>query len=144
MATRLVTKSTKENKESMCRYVVGLFCRNVTNNSYERKDDCIMTLNLTDGAFELTSVDKTDGKYTVYARANVTKDNMHIISRELHKIASMYNISQNLDEKEVITFDYEIRAGTGVSKMFGIRFDPRSSASERNFYTEFTKIKSKY
>lgn len=147
MSTRLgsiTTKEDRENKGGLCRYVVELFCWNTTTNTYERKDDCVMTLNTIDGAFELTSDEKTNGK--VYVKANINKDEMHIISRESHKIASMYNISQNSDtcDKNVITFDYEIRVGGSIGKMFGIRFDPRSSASENNFYTEFSKIKSKY
>lgn len=142
----------------MSTYVVELFRWNVTNNKYESHGDCVMTLSTTDGSFRVSSLDK---KSQVYVDANMAKDDMCIISREEHKIASLYNISQVCedDTKHVKTtsnrcvtskspifapdlvIDYEIKLG---QKKFGIRFDSRSNASGDNFFDEYTKIKTRY
>jgi hypothetical protein len=156
-------------KEGVSKYIVELFRWDTHKHVYEKKDDCIMILNTNSGLFEILPKDNftmtknvTNGLVNIiqsdkstkpsYIKANINKDNVCIISREAHKIASLHNVSRIVeDSKDVgigeivrspeITIDYEM---TINGNKFGIRFDSRSNASERNFFMEYSKLKTKY
>lgn len=115
-------------------YVVELFRWNSSNNVYEKKDDCTMTLNLDTGDFTVVSAPVSGSPEQKYIGVNIVTDNFAIVSRERQRIASLYNLSDDL------TIDYEMRF---ESHRFGIRFDARSSASETNFFNEYQKLRSK-
>ena len=107
-------------------YIVELFKWNTTKDIYEKKDDCTMTLT-SDGSFEIKSNDKK------YILLNIITDNFLIVSRNKHNLACMYN--------DDFTIDYEMCYD---NNKFAIQFDSRSSASEKNFYDAFTKLRSEY
>jgi len=137
-----------------CSYIIELFRWNTKDNIYEKKDDCVMYLDPINGDFEIVaaSIIKIDvPKYTTsnktpapcYVKANIINDNVMIISRERHNIASLYNVSffNSNSLLPELTIDYEM---IFEQNKFGIRFDSRSASSEKNFYDEFTKLRTKY
>jgi hypothetical protein len=141
-------------------YIIELFRWNPVVQIYEKKDDCTMQLDLHTGNFKIVkldpmtinSVSESPGSgisCTVYMSVNIVSENVVIISRERHHIASMYNLVRNqtliegstVSNKHDITIDYEMFYN---GHKFGIRFDSRSSAAEKNFFTEFTKLREKH
>lgn len=128
------------NKSS---YVVELFRWNPVDNIYEKKDDCTMTLDISTGDFTVVSASLVGKKpEQTYISVNVINDNFSIISRERQNIASLHNLSRSNASQlnRDLTIDYEMRF---ENHRFGIRFDSRSSASEANFFNEFTKLRTK-
>ncbi len=139
---------------SVSTYIVELFRWNPTENVYEKKDDCILSLDLNNGDLSIgtSSISNTSCisntssiSNTPYVKVNVIKDNFAIISRERHNIASLYNTltitSTSSSSRGSLTIDYEMRYN---EHKFGIRFDSSSTASERIFFDEYTKLRSKY
>lgn len=141
-----------ELKSTLNTYVTEVFCWNANANKYEKKDDCLMTLDTFNGDLNVISttkqIDNNLSKTMIqplhYIRVNVIKDNFSIISRKHHKIASMYNANMHnatCGETNELVFEYEFQY---EGNKFGICFDQRSAAAECNFYTEYTKLRSKY
>lgn len=133
-------------------YIITLFAWNNKTEIYEKKDDCIMKLNLETGDFKIITSSKNhineskENEIPIYLSINIINDNVTIISRERNNIASMHNIddNRNIDigfSTTITSIDYEMLYN---NKKFGIRFDARSSAAENNFYEEFMKLKKKY
>lgn len=110
-------------------YIVELFKWDNEKQLYEKKDDCLLSLDSLNGTLKLES-SKTEK--VLYLSVNIVNENILILSRERNNVASMYN--------PTFTIDYEMFYD---GKKFGIRFDSRSSASETNFITEFKKCRSK-
>jgi hypothetical protein len=145
----------QNNDQYKCKYIVELFGWDSTKNTYKSHGDCLMILDTIDGMFQIMSAsfDMKDKKQVltdssqspssqVYIKANIYKDDLCVISRVEHNIASMYNVSQDsLSKESVIVLDYEIKLG---QKKFGVRFDSRSNASGTNFYEEYMNIKTRY
>lgn len=135
-------------KSTTNTYIIEVFCWNTSTNKYEKKDDCLMSLDTFNGDLNVVSStikqpDNNSSKANnnnplCYVSINVIKDNFSIISRKHHKIASMYNTMCGATE---VLFEYELQF---EGRKFGIRFDQRSAAAEDNFYTEYTKLRSKY
>lgn len=138
------SKATKVNVSTKSSYVVELFRWNPIENVYEKKDDCTMTLDLVTGDFKVVSATPgTEKSEQTFININVITDNFSIISRERQNVASMHNLSRStpgISETKDLTIDYEMRFET---HRFGIRFDSRSSASETNFFNEFTKLRTR-
>lgn len=124
-------------------YIIELFFWNVVSNKYEKEADCTMQLDSISGSFKITKLidaqenkldrgnNRNDGIDTIYVNANIKKDDIMILSKEVHNIASMYDTVLN-------SINYEMFYN---GKKFGIRFDARSSAAEKNFYSEFSKTR---
>ena len=128
-------------------YVVELFRWDPIDNVYEKKDDCVMSLDLGTGDFTIISTSSDIGKLEqTYISLNVINDNFAIISRERQNVASLHNLSRSVSgiagagTVRQLTIDYEMRF---ENHRFGIRFDSRSSASEANFFKEFTNLRTK-
>jgi len=139
-----------ESKSTPNTYITEVFCWNTGTSKYEKKDDCLMTLDTSNGDFNVISstIKQSDNKSKTninkplhYISVNVIKDNFSIISRKHHKIASMYNAADAMCGTNELVFEYEFQY---EGDKFGIRFDQRSAAAEDNFYTEYTKLRSKY
>lgn len=113
-------------------YIVELFVWKHRDNVYEKKDDCLMILNLTGNDRGILKI-KSDSTKTEYLEVDIVNENLVILSREKHNIASMYNI---IDGTGVI--DYEMYY---KGDKFGVRFDARSSVADKNFLTEFNKLR---
>lgn len=126
----------------MNSYIVELFVWNAVDSMYEKKDDCIMTLNLTmPGHSTWGDLQILSESYHLYVNVNIVRDNFFIISRERQNIASLHNCAGKM------TIDYEMCYKTDKpdkTDKFGIRFDSRSSASEANFFAEYTKLRTAY
>jgi hypothetical protein len=136
----MTTQSIQDSVKSS--YIVELFRWNHTNDCYEKKDDCTMSLDINTGDFTVTSTPIDKKNTQIYISVNIINDNFSIISRERHNIASLHNLSTlgiNQQNHVDLTIDYEMRY---MNHKFGIRFDSRSSASETIFFNEYTKIRS--
>jgi hypothetical protein len=140
-----------ESISTVNRYITEVFRWNAGTGRYEKKDDCLMTLDTSNGDFNVFSTTKqSDNDLTKrasqplhYISVNVLKDNFSIISRKHHKIASMSNSTASCNETTIsnLVFEYEFQY---EGEKFGISFDQRSAAAEDNFYTEYTKLRTKY
>jgi len=119
-------------------YIIDLFKWNDSTNTYEHKDDCIMSLDTCKGTLKIMSHTSVTASKEVYMLIDIVNDDFSIISRSRNNIASMYNVSSHLLDK---TIDYEMRY---KNHRFGVRFDIRSSASESNFYEKYDVLRSKH
>jgi hypothetical protein len=113
-------------------YIIELFTWKNTESVYEKKDDCLMILNLSGKQMGYLTI-KSDNKELEYMTVDILNENLVILSREKHNVMSMWNVINN---SQVI--DYEMYYN---GTKFGIRFDTRSSAAEKNFLTEFNKLR---
>lgn len=113
-------------------YIIELFAWKQKENVYEKKDDCLMVLGLTGNERGMLRI-KSDTTKTEYYVVDIINENLIILSREKHNIMSMYNIIDGCG-----VMDYEMYY---KGNKFGIRFDSRSSAAEKNFFDEFTKLR---
>lgn len=116
-------------------YIIELFVWRQKDSIYEKKDDCLMILNLSGNDRGLLKI-KSDSTKTDYLSINIVNEDLIILSREKHNIASMHNCIDKLDGTGVI--DYEMYY---KGNKFGIRFDARSSVAEKNFMDEFNKLR---
>jgi hypothetical protein len=142
---------TNINNININSYIIELFYWHGESNLYHKKAYCTLSLDIVSGDLKIMSFDRKED----YMSANIVAENVYILSRDRHNIASMCNIDvhniakdkQNLTNSDTnenpsnFTIDYEMVYN---HNKFGIRFDSRSSASEHNFYTEFDKLKKKY
>jgi hypothetical protein len=136
----------------MNNYIVELFRWDAKNGRYDKKDDCKMLLNLQNGDFKISKIDDSQ---KVYLDTNIVDKNVTILSRERHNVPSMNCLTADTEPvsrepesvqsirilKSDLTIDYEMYFN---GNKFGIRFCNRSSASEKNFFDEFNKLKKKY
>lgn len=147
---------------NMNNYIVELFRWDSKNGRYDKMDDCKMLLNLQNGDFKISKIDDSQ---KVYLTTNIVEKDITILSRERHNVPSMNCLTADTvpiaresatrepatrepDSQQSIrilksdlTIDYEMYF---EGNKFGIRFCNRSSASEKNFFDEFNKLKKKY
>jgi hypothetical protein len=119
--------ASQQTKQSS--FVVKAFT-NTDAHTYIEKDDCTMKLDSDTCDFELVSAaDITK----VYVKANILHDNIKILSRTHNEIEVTKECNGSPIDL-VMTFK---------DQKFGIRFDERSSASEKIFVSEYSKIVSR-
>jgi len=117
---------SQTKKSSFVVKVYALSSSDADTKTYTEYDDCVMTLSDI-GDFKLAS---TKDENNIYIEANVSRERIFILSRN--------DNDDGTDENKHI--DIEL---TFLDKTFGIRFDERSSVSEKKFMHEHNLIMSK-
>jgi hypothetical protein len=118
-----------DNQTKQSSFVVkayALSSSDANTKTYAEYDNCVMTLS-DNGDFKLSSMKDTNN---IYIEANVLRESIFILSRNDNNDGTDNNTHIDIE----LTF---------LDKTFGIRFDERSSASEKKFMDEHNLIVSK-